>query len=316
MCYYEMTRTYKKEYKRSKGKKSSEEACIVDGNDIDEGDDCHGDELHFTVDHPGRSFSHLRKRKLKVIPKMSLPKGKLCRLEELELSSSRPSQVAMEKREDYAKMALLMFYPFRRLEDLLLDGSYWKLFDRERRNRTKFWEKGFNILQNIQDRMTLEKKMTRARDPILKEGIPPQVGDTTSPTKKRGDDDSVIDISEFCKGDESDEENAGETCGLGEVRHDLLRSHSHLIDQSNFGKDHIIGARLSSTESLFHQDNDESTSSRPGNRNSSNLRVASYPMLLKMIAGSMVGDSEYDVIYQDYDKEDDPGKSSCKHIEL
>jgi hypothetical protein len=31
---------------------------------------------------------------------------------------------------------------------------------------TVFWKKGFEILQNIQDRSTLEKHVKRARDPI------------------------------------------------------------------------------------------------------------------------------------------------------
>ena len=32
--------------------------------------------------------------------------------------------------------------------------------------KTIFWKKGFQILQNIQDRSTLEKHVKRARDPI------------------------------------------------------------------------------------------------------------------------------------------------------
>jgi hypothetical protein len=31
---------------------------------------------------------------------------------------------------------------------------------------TKFWEKGFEIIQNIEDRATLQKHVKRARDPI------------------------------------------------------------------------------------------------------------------------------------------------------
>ncbi len=32
---------------------------------------------------------------------------------------------------------------------------------------TVFWKKGFEILQNVQDRATLEKYVKRARDPIF-----------------------------------------------------------------------------------------------------------------------------------------------------
>jgi hypothetical protein len=320
MCYYEMTRMYKKEFKSKKECKSSVEVCTDEQQDGDEGD-TQGDRLYFTKDHPGRNFCYLRERKLKVIPKISLPEGKLCRLEELELSSECPSQSAAEKREDYAKMALLMFYPFRSLEDLLINGSFWKLFDQEREKHfnnqdTTFWTKGFEILRNIQDRMTLEKKMRRARDPILKEGKPPQADETDSPSKKRKDDESIIDISQFCKGGESEEEEPDGYYGLGEVGQEVLRSHSQLIDRSNFGNDHMIGARLSSTASLFQEDEVVATaaSRSAAGRNRSNLREKSYPMLLKLVAGSLVGDAEYDDIYRDYDKEDESGKPSCKHI--
>ena len=30
--------------------------------------------------------------------------------------------------EDYAKIVLLIFYPHQQLDDLVLDGSYWRLF--------------------------------------------------------------------------------------------------------------------------------------------------------------------------------------------
>ncbi len=64
-----------------------------------------------------------------------------------------------------------MFYPFRQLNDLKTDGSYWKLFRKELKKHinnedTVFWKKGFEILQNIQERSTLEKHVKRARDPI------------------------------------------------------------------------------------------------------------------------------------------------------
>jgi hypothetical protein len=64
-----------------------------------------------------------------------------------------------------------MFYPFQQLNDLKCDGSYWKMFHNElekhiNKEDTVFWKKGFEILQNIQDRSTLEKQVKRARDPI------------------------------------------------------------------------------------------------------------------------------------------------------
>ncbi len=71
----------------------------------------------------------------------------------------------------YAKMALLMFYPFRQLTDLTCKKNYWKKFHQEltkhnKKDNTIFWKEGFEILQNIQDRDTLQKYVRCARDPI------------------------------------------------------------------------------------------------------------------------------------------------------
>ncbi len=65
------------------------------------------------------------------------------------------------------KMALLMFYPSRQLNDIKCDGSYWKMFHNELEKHISkedmvFWKKGFEILQNIQDRSTLEKHIKRS----------------------------------------------------------------------------------------------------------------------------------------------------------
>jgi hypothetical protein len=71
----------------------------------------------------------------------------------------------------YAKMTLLMFYPYQKLNALTDDGSYWKKNHKQLqchllKKYTKFWEKGFEILLNIEDRTTLQKHVKCARDPI------------------------------------------------------------------------------------------------------------------------------------------------------
>ncbi len=44
------------------------------------------------------------------LPKISLPRDKLCPIEELDLHSTNTDEVTIEKREMYAKMALIMFF--------------------------------------------------------------------------------------------------------------------------------------------------------------------------------------------------------------
>ncbi len=100
-----------------------------------------------------------------------MPKGKLCPLNELDLKCTDHPHHVVGKNEMYAKKALLMFYPFRQLNDLKCDGSYWKMFHNELEKHINkkdkvFWKKKFEILQNIQDRTILEKYVKCARDPI------------------------------------------------------------------------------------------------------------------------------------------------------
>jgi hypothetical protein len=155
-----MTRCYKKGFNAS---------WNVQINDKEENTYTHGGvkKYKFKETHPGHKFSHLIQLKFPCIPRVALPKGKLCPLNELDLKCTNPPQHVVGKHEMYAKIALLMFYPFRQLNDLKCDGSYWKMFHNElekhiNKDDTVFWKKGFEILQNIQHRSTLEKHIKRA----------------------------------------------------------------------------------------------------------------------------------------------------------
>jgi hypothetical protein len=55
-------------------------------------------------------------------------------MNELDLKSTNPPQYVVGKHEMYAKIALLMFYPFWQMNDLKYDESYWKLFHNEIEN--------------------------------------------------------------------------------------------------------------------------------------------------------------------------------------
>jgi hypothetical protein len=134
-----------------------------------------------------------------------LPKDKLCALNELELNAKNPTEYSIGKREVYAKMALMMFYPFRKLYDLTYDKSYWKKFHQEltshnKNEETIFWKKGFEILQNIQDRDTLQKHVRRARDPICMVTVneKPDEKNKTQNESEKHKRDNVLDILQVC----------------------------------------------------------------------------------------------------------------------
>ncbi len=107
ICFYEMTRCYKKGFNAFWNMQGGVKT------------------YKFMETHPGHKFSHLIKLKFPSIPRIALPKGKLCPLDELDLKCTNPPHHVVGKGEMYAKIALLMFYPFQQLNDLKYNGSYW-----------------------------------------------------------------------------------------------------------------------------------------------------------------------------------------------
>ena len=75
-------------------------------------------EYPFRDAHPGYEFSHLKQRKHEVTPVISLPENSICRIKDLGVCSVAASTITAEKREKYAKSALVMFMPFQTLVDL------------------------------------------------------------------------------------------------------------------------------------------------------------------------------------------------------
>ena len=109
-------------------------------------------------------------------------------------------EITIKKREMYANMALIMFYPFRELSDLNCIGeSYWRTFHQEltshhSKNVTKFWKKGFEILQNIQDRLTLQKHLKHPRDPIFMTTVNEKPNEEKKTKTQPTYDNKVMDI--------------------------------------------------------------------------------------------------------------------------
>ncbi len=95
-----------------------------------------------------------------------------------------------------------MFYPYQKLNNLTDDGSYWENIHKELpchllKKNTKFWEKGFEILQNIEDSATLQKHVKRARDPISMATINEKPDEANKNQTDISDIDRVADILEI-----------------------------------------------------------------------------------------------------------------------
>ena len=79
--------------------------------------------------HPGHGYAYLEENSHEKIPLVSIPDGHLCPVKDLQLDCITVTDDVKNKRERYAKTALLLFYPFRCLEDLQTDGEFWQTFN-------------------------------------------------------------------------------------------------------------------------------------------------------------------------------------------
>ena len=207
MCSYEMVMKYKKKYMSFQQMNNIDIPEDADDNydysPLFQAQFKQNSAKAFKSSHPGFRFSHLEELKHFVIPKVSLPRDRLCDIEVLNIHCDEPNDPTSKLREDYAKIALIMFYPYRTIDDLRLHNSYWNRFmceynKHKNNNETKFWKKGFEILQNIQDRQTLEKGLKRARDPIALSTSCQMNSSTNSGQPHTDSHDEMPDILQFC----------------------------------------------------------------------------------------------------------------------
>ena len=149
---------------------------------------------------------------------MSIPEGFICQIKDLDVGSNEVDVEVEKDRERYAKTALMMFHPFRCLEDLQLNGSYWETFDFCRTRQftatdvgssgdsqkvansdprvTSFWKKGFEILQNIDDQMTVSQSNVQTVDRLTsRTECKEEEGEKDTNKKEFEEESNIQDIS-------------------------------------------------------------------------------------------------------------------------
>jgi hypothetical protein len=94
--------------------------------------------------------------------------------------------------------------------------------------------------------------------------------------------------------------------------HTKENSHNKIINKCDFGQRHLIGARISSTTTLFQSGEsgelntllDTSDSDGINDDNHKQHKIQTYPTMLKLISGSLVGGANCNEVYLDLDDED------------
>jgi hypothetical protein len=105
MCFYDLTRRYKKTFKSyNTSQFNSDEVSHYKV----------GGARRYKVNqtHPGYEFSYLTELKQPTIPRIALPKDKLCALNDLQLNAQNPTEDSIDKRGMYAKNGSVDVLPF------------------------------------------------------------------------------------------------------------------------------------------------------------------------------------------------------------
>ena len=264
-------------------------------------------EYAFMEGHPGRRYCCLTKHKQDVVPKISMPKNMICDIEHLEQHSDDPTDAAIIMREEYAKAALILFYPFRS-NDLFntdFDDDLWSKFLRVKSD-SRFCSLGLKILQNMQD--NIQSRKCKSPDDEL-------TTTTSVPTEDKQSNDHVYDDEEGELGYENANSFGEYDCeelvehGIVEDDNDDEPRKRNLDDlKINCGRkgyvnpNSIIASRMYPGKSLFTDSSSNGLSSEQSNSNSpdrnqndgNTQHVASslsgYRYLLSIISGSALND--------------------------
>ncbi len=105
ICFYDLTRRYKKTFKSyNTSQFSSDEVSHYKVRGARR--------YKFNQTHPGYEFCYLTELKQPTIPRTALPKDKLFALNELQLNAKNPTEDSIDKCEMYAKNGSVDVLPF------------------------------------------------------------------------------------------------------------------------------------------------------------------------------------------------------------
>ena len=128
------------------------------------------------------------------------------------------------KREEYAKIVLLLFYPYRIQDDLMLNESYWDRY-KMALSENRISHKDLQVLQNIQDVCHNCANLKVAQDDLLKSTT--CAAHELDNKKKLKDDEPTISCDQI-----TDMLQQHDDYGVGEV-HPSKRSMSIIASRCN-----------------------------------------------------------------------------------
>ena len=90
---------------------------------------CNSSVFHFCEEHLSYQYRYLVKREFIAVPKICGTKL-FHNVKDLKIHSYDADEHTRLLREEYAKLALLLFYPFRIKSELTINESFWKKYQK------------------------------------------------------------------------------------------------------------------------------------------------------------------------------------------
>ena len=182
-------------------------------------------------------------------------------------------------------------------------------------------KKGFEILQNIDDQMTVSKSNIRTTDRLTSRTKYEEIMTEDISNKKEIDEENNLqDIAFFCQ-DEDDEKDIDTII----EESNWTYSHTSLITQSNANSDRVVEARQYSGASLVLKNSsnnipdnlptrssDEQSNQRNNSRKDQLLwdRINGFETIMKLVSGSILGGECFADVYTDVNNDADYEKDA------
>ena len=151
---YDMVSNY--ELKRMSKKKLNSNSHTMEGKTT----------FNLVEEHPSYKCMIMSKRKNNCIPCIN-SLNLLPNVADLRIDSIITEMDTSRKREEYAKIVLLLFYPYRIQDDLMLNESYWDRY-KMALSENRRSPKDLQVLQNIQDVCHNCENLKVAQDNLVK----------------------------------------------------------------------------------------------------------------------------------------------------
>ena len=149
---YEMISKY--ELKRMSKKKIESNNTLVESKKT----------FNLVEEHPSHKCMVMSERKHFIIPCIS-SLNLLSNIVDLHILEESNDPNIIDLREEYAMIILLLFYPYRTQDDLVINGSFWEKYKFVVDNNI-LSPKSLEVIQNIQDVCHNCSKLKQAKDEL------------------------------------------------------------------------------------------------------------------------------------------------------